>query len=241
MTFVIIVFFSVLGGMIQTLTGFGAGVVLMMAASRLFDMLTAPALTSVVCWAIAASLLFRNRKALELKKAAIPIVTYTCFSVLSIRIAGNIDLVIIKILFGVFLIALCFYLLFGSKRTLLRPTNGTAVFVGSFSGVCSGLFGIGGPLLAVYFAQVTDDRSSYIADLQSVFVLNGLISNAVRIMHGYYTVSLIPLTLIGIASMLVGKYFGQKIADRIDADTLKKIVYVFVGISGIVTILETVL
>ena len=52
---------------------------------------------------------------------------------------------------------------------------------------------------------------------------------------------MISLTLAGIAGIFIGKLFGTRVADKLDGDTFKKVVYLFDGISGVVTIIETVL
>ena len=59
-----------------------------------------------------------------------------------------------------------------------------------------------------------------------------------RIFSGTFTLSLLPVTLAGLGGILVGKHLGVRVGDRLDADSMKKIIYVFVGISGVITLVQ---
>ena len=48
----------------------------------------------------------------------------------------------------------------------------------------------------------------------------------------------LPLTLLGIAAINVGKLFGLRIFQRLDGEKLRKIVYVFIGISGLMNVVQ---
>ena len=48
---------------------------------------------------------------------------------------------------------------------------------------------------------------------------------------------MIPYVILGMAGIMIGKKFGTKIVDRINADTMKKLVYAFLGVSGFLNLL----
>jgi uncharacterized membrane protein YfcA len=232
---------AVLAGFIQTVTGFGAGSLLMAVFPYFFSMTAAPALSSSICWGLNLMLTWQYRKAIEWKIILLPGLCYIVFALLSIQFVGKMNYDALTIAFGVFFIILSVYFFFFSKKLTFKGTTGSAVFCSVISGICSGLFGVGGPLMAVYYVSVTDKRETYIASLQTIFAVNGLTILLMRLAKGYYTADMIPLTLAGIAGMFLGKVLGVKSADKLDGDRFKKIVYAFVGISGLVTIIETLL
>jgi uncharacterized membrane protein YfcA len=106
--------------------------------------------------------------------------------------------------------------------------------------VTSGLFGIGGPLMAVYFVSVSRDKESYIANIQCLFAVTNVVNFLLRISKGIYTVDLIPITLLGFAGITLGKMLGLRLLERMELEGMKKWVYLFVGASGVLTVLQQV-
>jgi len=233
-----IIAFAFLGGLAQTVSGFGSGVILMMFLPYFFSMTEAPALNSSISMAITFILSWQYRKSIEWKKIALPALLYIGMALVGILLVGSINVRAVKIFLGLFLIALAVFFFLFSKKIHLKGNLTECAFCCTFSGFTSGLFGIGGPLMALYFVSITDDYKHYTADLQIIFALNSISALAMRVAKGYYTVRLIPLTLIGFVGIFIGKWLGTKIATRIDSDLFKKIVYALVAVSGMITVLE---
>ena len=229
---------AVAAGLVQTVTGFGSGVVLIMVLSRLFAMTAATSLNASICIALSISLAWRFRRDIDFKLVLLPAVPYLIISVCAIRMLRFMDMSVLAVAFGVFLIVLSIYFLFFESRVHLKANLPTAVSCGGVSGIFAGLFGVGGPLMALYFLTITKSRASYIATLQFFFVLSNVVSMSTRLLEGYYTMDLLPITLAGIMGITAGKWIGLKIADRLDGAQLKKVIYLFVGISGIVNVIQ---
>ena len=229
---------ALLGGAIQTVTGFGGGVVMMLALPYFLNMVQAPALSSIICMGLCYALAWKFRKYVNFRSLLVPAVAYVICSVGTISVVDRIDLEIMSLAFGVFLIVLSIYSLVFSKRLRLDANWRTGLFCGAVSGVLSGLFGIGGPLMAVYFVAATDSKETYIGSTQVLFALGGTLNFLMRIARGIYTADLIPLTLLGIAAISVGKLLGLRIVEKLNPETMRKLVYVFVGISGVITIVK---
>ena len=60
----------------------------------------------------------------------------------------------------------------------------------------------------------------------------------IRIHKGFYTLELIPATLIGMVGIGLGMRIGLKILSRINSNVLRKIIYAFVGVSGLLTLFD---
>ena len=227
-------------GIIQSVTGFGAAIFLMLIVPALFNMVGAPALACAISMCLGISLAWSFRKHVDMKIVLLPTIVYILFSVPSIGLVKNMDLNLLTVIFGVFLILLAgYFFLFSSK--IAFPANWkTATVCAAISGVASGFFGIGGPLMAIYFVSATKTKASYIGNIQFLFGLTNLINLLTRISNGIYTLDLVPFTLLGLVCILLGKRLGLRILDRIPADATKKLVYAFVGLSGILTVIQQV-
>ena len=101
------------GGVIQPLTGFGAAVIMMVAASAFYDMTIAPTIVALICMAQSGTMTWMYRKHIDVKQIALPIGLYTVCSLVIINLLGNFDLHVLTALFGAFLIALAAYFQIG--------------------------------------------------------------------------------------------------------------------------------
>lgn len=229
---------AVLAGLVQTVTGFGSGVVLILILSRFFDMLAAPGINNTVSLFLAVILAWQYRGHINVKKVLLPGIPFVAVSMFTIRMVRSVDLSLLGIVFGFFLIALSVYFFCFDKKIKLHADVPTAVTCAVISGVFSGLFGVGGPLMALYFLQVTENREEYVGSLQLLFVMGNVLNTATRICSGIYTPDLLPITLVGAVGVFAGKQLGNRIAGRLNAETMKKVVYLFVGISGVINLVQ---
>lgn len=232
---------SVCAGVIQSVTGFGAAIVLMLIVPLFFDMVTAAALSSSIAMCLGISLAWQFRHKIQWQLCALPTAVYMLCSVSAISLVRGIDLSHLTAAFGLFLIVLSAYFLLAAERISFQANWRTAAVCSAISGLTSGLFGIGGPLMAVYFAAASREKHHYIANIQFLFAITNIISLLTRAARGIYTVQLLPLTALGFLGILLGKQLGLKILARLDLNIMKKGVYAFVGLSGLLTVLRQVI
>ena len=238
MSWLVLALSALAGGTVQTVTGFGAAVVMMLFLPDFLGMIAAPAIVQTICAGLSIPLVIRFWKKANWRVCILPAVIYISCSAVIISLIGSFDLNVLKLLFGVFLVLLAAYFIFFAKTLKVKANIPTAILFSVISGVFSGLFGIGGPLMAVYFLAATEDKEQYVGTSQLFFAACNLFNLVMRCIRGIYTVDLIPMTIAGIAAINVGKWFGLKILDRLNQELMKKIVYAFIGIAGIVTIVQ---
>ncbi len=238
MMFAVITLASVFAGIIQSVTGFGSAVFLMLIVPFFFDMVAASAISSSIAMGLGITLAWKFRTHIQWNIVALPAVIYMVCSVAIIRQIRGIDLDVLSLSFGVFLILLALYFLIFAKRMSFQANWKTACVCSAISGLTSGLFGIGGPLMAVYFVSASRDKESYIANIQCLFAVTNIVNFITRITNGIYTLDLVPVTLLGFAGITLGKLVGLRILDRLNLEMMKKGVYAFVGISGLITVLQ---
>ena len=238
MIYFLIALLSVAAGLIQATTGFGGPMILMLVLPYFFSMITAPALAASIAMGASIVLAWNFRKQIEWDIALFPTAVYTAFSMVAVQFAKKMDLDLLTLIFGIFLIILSAYYLFLSKRAPFQANWKSASICAAISGITVGLFGIGGPLMAIYFVSASRKKEGYVGNLQFMFASANVINMYLRIRNEIYTMDLIPFTLIGLVCIMVGKSIGLRILDKLDTERIKTMVYAFVGITGVVSVLQ---
>lgn len=239
LAFILIV--SIVSGLIQTVTGFGAGIVLLLFLSYVFSVTESSAITQAVCIALSLTLSLKYKDKINLSLVFLPATAYIAMSYVAIRNVQAINIKVLTASFGGFLILLSLFLAFLSKRVRIKSDYKAAIICGGISGLCAGLFGIGGPLMALYYYSTLDDRIVYISSIQFFFFLTGAFNLLARAFHHFYTIQMVPLIFVGIIGILIGKYYGINVSGRLNAEKLKKTIYSFVGVSGVITIFKALI
>lgn len=241
MIWVSIIFAAGLGGFIQSITGFGSAVVMMTILPYFFSVIEAAALSNSICLGIALMMARRYWKKVSLRIILLPTFLYDFASIMTISRLGNMDLRKLTIAFGAFLVLLSLYFLFFAKGSTIHVTLPLTIALSLTAGVCDGLFSIGGPIMAIYFLGATKDHESYLANIQMHFAANNVITLGTRIFNGLYTLRFLPLTVLCLVGVLFGQKAGLRVSKKLNASTIRHIVYIYVGLSGVITILQQVI
>ena len=229
-------------GLVQTVTGFGSVVLMMLMFPFFFDMIDAPALALSINMLYCFALCWKFRKSIDLHAALWPTVTYSvvCFAVTGL--VKGADLRGLVIAFSCFLMALRLYLLFvSSKVKMKKPGSGAGIALGVLAGVSAGAFAIGGPPMAPYMMAVTRDHKSYVASMQFLFAITNVVNVSGRMVNGIFDWSLWPYIAVGSICIIIGMYLGELVAKHLDPQKLRTVVYSFVGVSGVILLLQELL
>lgn len=232
---------AALGGFIQSVTGFGSAVVMMTVLPYFFTMLVAPSVSTSICLALTGTITWKLRRHIKLSVMLLPTICYNIASIAMIKLLGGMNLQMLTVAFGVFLILLGGYFLLFAKDKRIHFTTLLTIVFALIAGTCGGLFSIGGPFMAIYFLAATNDREEYLANMQSHFFVGNLVNMAARITAGYYTLDLLPFSLIGIVGVVCGQKFGLKVGSKLNAAKLRTVVYGYVVLSGVVTVIQALL
>ena len=102
-----VVFLAAAGaGLIQSVTGFGAAVMMMLVLPYFFDMIRSPALSSSISLGLSAVLVWRFRKYVDWKLTLPVALAYVTLSTAAISVVGKLDLDMLTIVFALLLILL---------------------------------------------------------------------------------------------------------------------------------------
>ena len=237
MIWILLPMITLVSGMVHTITGFGSGVVMMLVFPYILDMVAGPALVSAINFFLSLTLTFKFRKYLHPELIIFPVIPYLICSIGTIMALKHLDLRLLAIAFGFFLIALSLYFIFIAKHMSVRPNWRSAVVCGAFSGAGAGLFGIGGPLMVLYFMSMISSTHAYLGTIQLFFWTNSMYNTTLRFIKGILLPEHLVLMAFGVVGILIGGAVAGKIVDRLNVATMRKLIYVMIGIGGVINLL----
>ena len=229
---------SLVAGIIQSVTGFGSVVFLMMVLPFYFDMIDAPALAIVINQLFCMVLFWKYRRHIQWRVALPPTIAFAVTNLLTMPFVNGLDLQILVLVFAAFLILLALYFLVVAKRVRLAPKPAAGVICGALCGVSAGLFAIGGPPMALYYVAAAEDHVSYLACMQFLFSVTGITGIVGRLYSGLRRPEILPYAAAGTVCILLGAVVGGRIAGKLNANVMRTVVYIFVGISGVILLAQ---
>lgn len=231
---------SAMAGALQTVTGFGSVMLMMMIFPFLFgsNFNDAPSLALSVNMLYCAILCFKYRRDIDWRVTVPPTIAYSVVSFVVTCLVGAANQRILIIVFSVFLMLLSVYFLMVADKVRAKPKVAVGIGCGALSGVMAGLFALGGPPIAPYFIAATKDHKSYVASMQFLFMVTNIVTISGRMINGIFNWSLWPYIAVGSVFILIGMYVGEYVSDRIDPERLRLLAYAFVGISGLALLLQ---
>ena len=239
--YIVIAIISMIAGLTQGITGFGGGVILMMILPMFYDVITSAGISSAICIVLCFTLAYHYRKSINYKNIGLSNILYLSASSLSILIGKNINQNIMKLYFGIFLIILSIYFIFIAKDIKIKLTSFISMFCILVSGLCDGLFGIGGPLMVIYYLNKTQTTEEYLGTIQAFFLINAIYTTLFRIYNHILLVEHIPIIVIGMIGIMTGGKLATQIVDKLNGELLKKLTYVLIGICGLTNIIQVIL
>ena len=93
----------------------------------------------------------------------------------------------------------------------------------------------------VLVGAIARDKESYVANMQFLFVTTNAINLAMRTWRGLYGAEYLPITAVGAAFVVLGMVIGNALSRRMSGDMARQVVYIGVGVSGLVTLLQQIL
>lgn len=225
------------GSTIQAVSGFGFGIFVMTIFPYILPSATCAALSTMLSMTSSVYLAIRLRKSCNYRRIALPILAYFVVSFAAISLSAVSSDAILKKCLAVALIVLSIYFLFFSAKIKIKPSPLAGIIAGSLGGILGGLFATGGPPIVVYLLNASEDNEHYLADIQTYFAVTGVYSTIVRATKGLITTQVMGWWAIGMAAMLLGVLCGRALFKRLNPTMLKKVVYCYMAVSGVIMLL----
>lgn len=219
--------------LLQSVSGFGFGIVLMAVAPLFLPYETALGLSTILGIVLNASILLRCWRHIDWKQLWLPLIFGLLGATAGVFLLSSSPPQVYKRALGVFLLLLSIWFFFFSERVRIKANLRNAGIAGAISGICGGLFTINGPPMVLYFISVIKDKRVYQATLQAYFFLNAVWLLALRLLMHQIPAGVGTLTLWGLAGLIIGSLVGGKIFDRVDSAKLKRFIYLFMAVAGL--------
>lgn len=218
---------------VQTVTGFGYGIIVMSVLPLFLPMEQALAIATVMSLCLNAAILSRRWRSVQLKLVWLPTLCAAlgAFGGLTL-IAGHPSPVYRRVL-GVFLLLLAGWFIWLSDRVRLRPTLASSAVAGVAAGVCGGLFSISGPPMVLYYVSILHDIERYMATTQLFFLLHNVFLITMRGALHLWPHGIAAPCMAALGGLLCGCFLGGLIFRRADQKKIKRGVYLMMALSGL--------
>ena len=143
----------------------------------------------------------------------------------------------LKQVMGGFLILVSLYFFFVSGRIHLPPTMPVQIGMGTLSGVLGGLFAMQGPPAVIYFVESCKSKEEYIAATQWYFLIGNAAMSLFRADSGFVTPVVLRCWCFAMPAVLAGMWIGSHIYKRIRLPLLRKVVYAYMALAGLISII----
>lgn len=235
---VVLIFVMAFGAaFVQRVTGFGFGIFIMTVLPYLLpsygEATTLSGMLSIMTAIPILGYIWNNLDWRKLLPIMITFLVTSWVAVQLVSLAG--DGLLKRILGGVLIFASVWFYFF-NDRIKVNPTMPIQISMGTLSGFMGGLFGMQGPPAVLYFLSVARDKNQYMALAQAYFLIGNVVMTIYRAQSGYLTKAVGIGWLYGVVAVILAVWIGGKVFERISVQTLRKIVYIYMAISGAIAL-----
>lgn len=224
---------------VQRVTGFGFGIFIMTVLPYLLPSYgEATTLSGMLSIMTAVPILGYIWRHVSWRKLLPIMITFLVVSWLAVQLVPIVgDGLLKRVLGGVLIFASVWFYFFNDK-VHLQPSFPIQISMGSLSGMMGGLFGMQGPPAVLYFLSTAKDKHEYMALAQAYFLIGNMVMTLYRAQSGYLTRAVGIGWLYGVVAVILAVWLGGKVFTRISAITLRKIVYAYMAISGLIALIS---
>ncbi|MBR4047823.1 MAG: sulfite exporter TauE/SafE family protein [Bacteroides sp.] len=235
---ILLVLFVFGASFVQRTIGFGFGIFIMTMLPYLMPSYgEATMLSGLLAMVTSLIICIKLWKYIPWRKMVGMLVIFIVTSYVAIQFVSGLNNALLQRILGVMLILSALYFIFFSHRVRIRPSLSTQLSLGTLSGVMGGFFGMQGPPAVIYFLAVTDSKNAYTAMAQTYFLLGNILMTLFRAQTGCFTTEVAHSWCIGLPAVLLGTWVGGMVYEKIPMNLLRKMVYLYIALSGLIALL----
>ena len=227
---------TIVASFIQRVSGFGFGIFVMMFFPFFLPSYgESVMLSGLLAGSTALMISVKNWKFIRWRMMWIVTFFNVLFSFVATEYMRSLSNGVLKQCLGVVLTLIALYFLFGEGRMgRIFKSKPAQITIGSVSGVMGGMFAMPGPLVVLYCISTLEDKKEYVATLQAFSVVFNSFYTIFRFNAGFYSENTWLWWVMGIGGAVIGSLLGSRCFELISNQTLKRIVYVMMIVSGMV-------
>ena len=224
---------------VQRVSGFGFGIFIMTVLPYLMPSYGEATTLSGMLAAVTSCIIVARHWHYICWRNLLPILSvFLVISYIAIDFLGHTSDAVLHIMLGIALIAVSLWFYIFSDRVRLPATMPVQVSMGTLSGILGGLFGMQGPPAVIYFLAAEDDKRRYMALAQTYFLVGNIMMTGFRASHGYLPATVISAWCYGIVAVIAGTWLGSLVYKRLPMPALRKVIYAYMALSGIIAICQ---
>lgn len=236
---IILVLFCAGASFVQRVSGFGFGIFIMTVLPSLMPSYgEATTLSGTLALMQSMFIAVRMYKYITWKRLLPILITFVVVSYFAVMSVASMNDSLLKKILGVTLILVSIYFFFFSKKIKVKPTVPVQVSMGTVSGLMGGFFAMQGPPAVLYFISSEKTKEEYLAITQAYFFIGNVMMTMFRAHNGFLT----PAVGIGwcyaMPALVFGSWIGNKVFNRLSIDMIRKIVYAYMAISGVIALVR---
>lgn len=221
---------------VQTVAGFGLGLVSLPLLIPMLGIRTAAPIVASVNLIAIALIFIRYRRSFQLR-ATKPLLIAGALGV-PIGVWGviNIPEVYTLTALGILILGYSLYAFFTPQVPQINhPLWGYGL--GFVSGICGGAYNSSGPASVLYAHSQRWSQETFKSNLQGYFIINSIIINITHLLSNNYTPAVFSGFLLAIPGIAFGMLIGFTLSKRINAERFRKLILAMLFILGIRLIL----
>ena len=227
---------TIVASFIQRVSGFGFGIFVMMFFPFFLPSYgESVMLSGLLAGSTALMIAVKNWKFIRWRMMWIVTFFNVLFSFVATEYMRSLSNDVLKQCLGVVLTLIALYFLFGEGRMgRIFKSKPAQITIGSVSGVMGGMFAMPGPPVVLYCISTLEDKKEYVATLQAFSVVFNSFYTIFRFNAGFYSENTWLWWVMGIGGAVIGSLLGSRCFELISNQTLKRIVYVMMIVSGMI-------
>lgn len=231
----LMLFAALMAGFVQGVTGFGSGIIMMIFLPYLLPINQSAGVSTLTMIVANIMVVWHYRKYLKWQRLVLPFIIYITTAFFSVYLSKSMATGHLKFLLGLLLVVLAIYYLIMSIHSIkLKSIPIYVMFVFAIiSGFFNGLFGIGGPLMALYFLTIADSKENYLASIQTFFLIDTFCITSIRFASGILTLVNLKFVFVGIIGAVAGTILANHLVKHLNLKIIKLCIYGFIAFSGI--------
>ncbi len=225
---------------VQSMTGFGFGLVAMGLLPLVISELEAIPLVAAVGLIAEAFIAWRLRRRLQWPRMRPLVLGIVLGAPTGLALLGASDPRWIGLVLGAFLVAYAAWSLAFAVVEARTVSDRWGYVVGLVSGVLGGAFNTSGPPLVVWSSLKAWDRDDAISTLQALFLVTGFIAISVHLAAGRITADTGRTVALALPAVALGTRLGARLRDRIDPVGFRRLLLAMLLMVGMVYVTKAV-
>lgn len=227
-------------GFVQSSIGFGFAIVALPFLVMIMPMQQSVAVLSILATCCYIQNVYKLREHIDISIVYIPLIASLVGRVIGMQFLMGAKAEYIKILLGFSFIVIAIYFAFYKSKVKIKYNVKNGLIFGFISGLFGGMFNISGPPIVLYYMAGNLPKEKYMANLQTYFLFSTSFSVLLHIFYRNVVLSTLGFSAIGVLGVAVGSYIGLKLFHKINVDVFNKVVYIFLALSGVYTVITSI-